>query len=180
MKLATAIALTAGGRGSGCNPDEGKCGRPKGSGDKASDTIVVDGVKMPMKDLPFVLDTVSNGLLKSLGYAEQGLGKQDIRGGDCMAWAAVVKRFIPIAELMSTSGHAFVKIGSKYYDAEAPKGVSDWKQLPIFKGKRQSIADTFSNEASFLKEWKARGSSYTKQWITSLQNEIVNSEGVDE
>ena len=61
--------------------------------------------------------------------------------GFCDVYARKLSKLLPGAVQMSTEetganksfGHVWVKYKSKYYDAEVPKGVADWKQLPWMK-----------------------------------------------
>ena len=58
--------------------------------------------------------------------------------GSCFKWAWIVHLLdtVPKAELYTMvvgGGHAFVKIGGKYYDPEVPNGVGDWRDLPAFQ-----------------------------------------------
>lgn len=56
----------------------------------------------------------------------------EINCGDCYRWSYLVNRVIgPDAVLWSTEQrwHAFIKIDLRFYDAEHPNGVFDWRDL---------------------------------------------------
>jgi hypothetical protein len=70
----------------------------------------------------------------------------DINNGQCEDFAmAVIKSmggYSDTLEEVATEsfnntddlpGHVWIYYGDKYYDAECPEGVSDWRELPIFK-----------------------------------------------
>jgi hypothetical protein len=62
----------------------------------------------------------------------------EINNGECEEWAYAVFEALPgMVEIWETgagsrASHLFVKIGSKFYDAEALDGVADYMQLPLF------------------------------------------------
>ena len=66
----------------------------------------------------------------------------DINNGYCQEWAEYVREELERAgedvEVEETpvdydaSGHFWLKIDNRYYDAECLDGVTDWKLLPIF------------------------------------------------
>lgn len=70
--------------------------------------------------------------------ARFGVSPAAINEGQCQEWAWAVKQKVPEAEVWETDWdqspicHYFVKIGKKFYDAEASSGVRDWKLLPLF------------------------------------------------
>lgn len=111
-------------------------------------------------------------ILKTVNkLAFSGMTSSEINSGDCYNWAAVVKRLIPNSELIRFEGHAFVKIGLKYYDAERLNGVLDWKKLPSNKsGHLYRDYDTFT-EAEFYKHWKIN-----KTHINNLIKLVNNGE----
>lgn len=57
--------------------------------------------------------------------------------GYCDVFATEFKKEYPEAIIFEASeeglGHFFCKYKDKFYDAETPTGISDWKQLPYFK-----------------------------------------------
>lgn len=68
--------------------------------------------------------------------------------GFCDIFAEKFREEYPGAELWntywslgSTMGHVWIKYKDKFYDAETPYGVKDWKELPyiqkIYKEKKQ-------------------------------------------
>jgi len=64
------------------------------------------------------------------------LSPQQINLGNCYNWALVAYTNYNNSNLFTWAdggGHAFVKIGSKYFDAQSPCGVSHWSSLESFK-----------------------------------------------
>lgn len=68
------------------------------------------------------------------------LSPEDCNNGLCDIWAKKFKEEYPEAEMWDTEqtygethGHVWVKYGNKFYDAEIPDGVLDWKQIPYMK-----------------------------------------------
>lgn len=60
--------------------------------------------------------------------------------GYCDIFADKFKEMYPASEKWTTDygiddsfGHVFNKLGNKFYDAETPQGVTDWKQLPYMQ-----------------------------------------------
>ena len=91
-----------------------------------------------------------------------------INCGDCHLWAAIAKRLIPDAELLSAEDwHAFVKIGDKYYDAERLHGVKHWWSLPANKE-----LDSYDHELEPVKHGTI---AFYKFWCTNrnLVNKLV-------
>lgn len=69
------------------------------------------------------------------------LSTGDINGGDCMLWTGLAHAIFG-GELYSVGmhgGHAFIKLGGKFYDAETFRGVSDWRKLGGFKDDRPGV-----------------------------------------
>jgi hypothetical protein len=72
----------------------------------------------------------------------------DINCGYCEEWAAITRQKYfeltgqSVIEILSdidligdfgeVPGHAFIRFEGKYYDAECPEGVDDWRKLPLF------------------------------------------------
>lgn len=71
---------------------------------------------------------------------------RDINHGWCHDWAMIALQYIRegcehYVFRSLESGHSFVRYNCKYYDAEAPEGVYDWKNLPIFLGFLPQLRD---------------------------------------
>ena len=49
-------------------------------------------------------------------------------------------------ELWTTTFHAFVKVGDKFYDSEALAGVLDWKQLPCCARRLQQSVRSYGDD----------------------------------
>ncbi len=71
---------------------------------------------------------------------DDGMTPYEINNGNCDAWAENVKDLLPAHRVeiwetlfgFSDTTHVFLRIDGKFYDAEAPKGVDDHNDLPIF------------------------------------------------
>lgn len=80
---------------------------------------------------------------------EDGNTPEDINNGSCDAFARTVERDFPGAraawdyqlDRTKDSGfyccHMLVEYEGRYYDAERPDGVEDWKDLPYFVRERE-------------------------------------------
>jgi hypothetical protein len=87
---------------------------------------------------------------------------EEINGGYCYRWAATVKVLVPQADvfyLAYEGGHVFVRIDGKFYDAESPTGVSNWRKLKSFKHSKAvpTYSDDRLDEVSLeflMKRWK--------------------------
>jgi hypothetical protein len=99
-----------------------------------------------LKEIQITPDDV-NRILKRTGE-EQDLTEPDwdeftpevCNTGFCDIFAEKFREEYPGAELWGTEwglgytfGHVWVKYGNKFYDAETPQGVTDWKQLPYIQ-----------------------------------------------
>jgi len=85
----------------------------------------------------------------------------DINSGECFVWAWKAKLQYKKAKLYSVSyggGHAIIKIGKLYFDAEHPKGVKDWRRMKAFIG-RQPKENWLEEMSSykFKKYWSMHG-----------------------
>lgn len=66
----------------------------------------------------------------------------DINNGDCEPFAIALHKKLPGSAVFDYMGvHAFVKNQGKFYDAETPEGVLDWRKLEFFKGEDVSKFD---------------------------------------
>lgn len=71
--------------------------------------------------------------------AEFELSPDVINNGFCADFACAVQERIRSARIVSDEDlgrdeytHTFVQLGGRFYDAESPSGVDDWRNLPIF------------------------------------------------
>ena|ERR1700730_4190281 len=69
----------------------------------------------------------------------------DINNGSCEEWAEYVRERLPGAEVYwldqlarTTLTHCVVIFEDKFYDAECHDGVSNWKDLPVYKDRRKT------------------------------------------
>lgn len=73
-----------------------------------------------------------------------------VNAGDCEGFALELAEVLPGALVVYTEdfidwdspewpgGHAWVSWEGRYYDAECPEGVTDWKELPFFVRKEKT------------------------------------------
>lgn len=82
-------------------------------------------------------------------YRTDGITPVSINNGYCADFATVIwEQFgrcaIQILSNEDLSGeeytHTFMKHGGRFFDAEAPNGVDDWRDLPFFKRERRELA----------------------------------------
>lgn len=85
--------------------------------------------------------------LAELYLHRYNLDPSAINGGMCWDFADDLKKLFPEAEttdnykMNGTSieesnegwSHGFIKLNGRYYDSEAPEGVTDWMELPCCK-----------------------------------------------
>jgi hypothetical protein len=68
----------------------------------------------------------------------------DINCGRCEDWAYRVAELVGKGVTVydpEDECHTFIKYRGKFYDAECPNGVSDWKQLPLFVNAERTRED---------------------------------------
>jgi hypothetical protein len=53
-----------------------------------------------------------------------------VNRGHCMKWAYLAYRIFRNCRLMSYGSHAFVRVGTLYFDSERLIGERDWRDLP--------------------------------------------------
>lgn len=78
-------------------------------------------------------------------FAKEGIPPIEINSGCCADFATVVwerlgKPSDEVLEFVDDESlgagrytHTFLRFKGRYYDAEAPEGVDDWQDLPIFQ-----------------------------------------------
>jgi len=76
-------------------------------------------------------------------FLEQGLATsyENINEGLCDEFAACVCTFLPGCTMYWNDdftdefdcSHCFIEYEDRYYDAECPEGVDDWRDLPFFQ-----------------------------------------------
>lgn len=77
--------------------------------------------------------------------------------GECMFYAYVVSKIFngkakSYICYKKNSGHCFVKIGKKYYDAECPEGKDNWRLLQKYL-KNVSNIKNHRGTTAILKHW---------------------------
>ena len=82
-----------------------------------------------------------------------GITPREIDDGSCFNWAFIAKKVLGRKATLYSAceNHAFVRYNGKFYDAECPRGVKYWWDLPVVReyphyyaddyAERQSIAD---------------------------------------
>lgn len=87
-----------------------------------------------------------------------------INNGECQEFAEDIASKVKGAEIFESGfgvwedapepTHFFIRYNGRWYDAEAPRGVKSWKDLPIFRGKisarKQAAAGDLANLRSYL------------------------------
>jgi len=84
-----------------------------------------------------------------------------INKGKCFIWAYSAYIIFQDVELWYNNRHAFVKHGSRFFDSEHLKGVSDWRDLPATEG--GGIASRTSI-ISFKKRWAYNPRQFDTTW----------------
>jgi len=72
-------------------------------------------------------------------FTETGLRPEAINSGSCYSFAQCLIHALPDSRLIWSDkyDHAYVRYRGRLYDAEAPRGVRDYRSLPCIK--RQKI-----------------------------------------
>lgn len=81
---------------------------------------------------------IENLIIKKI--AEFYLDPREINNGYCADFADAIWRALPEVQVwadcelgMGEYRHTFIEFDGLYYDAECPKGVYDWRLLPIYQ-----------------------------------------------
>ena len=91
---------------------------------------------------------------------------QVINWGQCFQWAYLAYHLFEGVELWDTHTHAFIKYNGKFYDAERPDGVLDWRELPATDCRcKYCRTPVPHNECSFKKDWGESCQRYGQKWI---------------
>ena len=107
-----------------------------------------------------------------------------INSGNCILWTALFKMLawehVQVYDAVDdyNQGHAFIRLGLRLYDAETPKGRTDWFRLPYFQ-KRTVPKEVYTVRAyigliTILKTW-AMDSDDSKNYIDKVVSEIYSS-----
>lgn len=82
---------------------------------------------------------------------------EGINCGECFCWAYYARHIFHQVEmeLWSTINHhhAFIKIGSRFYDSERPRGSRDWRLLPCNKFAKIEVAWAHPSLEDFQSYW---------------------------
>jgi hypothetical protein len=66
-----------------------------------------------------------------------GLTPKEINSGLCFEWAKIVFNLVEGSKIaghnINGNGHSYIEYKTVCYDAEAPQGVSYWRDLPFFQ-----------------------------------------------
>lgn len=90
---------------------------------------------------------VINEMVSAFGFDDP----KDINEGWCADFAHKVGEKVPGSSIRCDEDfgreytHTFLKYRGRYYDAEAPLGVKNWKQLPYFKRQTKRWKALLSN-----------------------------------
>lgn len=74
-------------------------------------------------------------------YTPRGITPDKINQGDCLYFAGEIIKMVPDAKCHWDTdldkddhrGHMAIEYNGKWYDAECPMGVLDWKDLPAYQ-----------------------------------------------
>jgi hypothetical protein len=78
---------------------------------------------------PKHMQAVTSNMMERLVKHDWANKVRDINTGWCGTWAEKVQAKDPSVEIWASDEHMFIKKGGKYYDAETPGGVTDWRKL---------------------------------------------------
>ena len=106
---------------------------------------VMDSRDAKLSD-PRGMQKVTSNMMERLVKHDWADNVHDINKGWCGTWAEKVRAKDPSAEIWASSDHMFIKKNGKYYDAETPSGVSDWRKLGMWQHGRgkPSTRDTIT------------------------------------
>jgi len=88
------------------------------------------------------------------------LSPRQINLGNCYNWAYTAYKNYNNARLFTVEeygGHAFIKIGQKYFDAESPMGEQHWSNLEFFRGVYSPIIPHKQSLNEFISYWSREG-----------------------
>ena len=96
-------------------------------------------------------------------------GGEECNKGFCDIFAKELQKELPGSKIMSTEepgnntlGHVWVEYKDKYFDAETPKGVDDWKELPWVK-KFKLEKGRYPEKVEYLTETIDPSEAYTDE-----------------
>lgn len=88
------------------------------------------------------LTTIIRKLIKEYEKKKQMTPCQ-INGGWCADFALEAKRRLDDVDAKiradTDSRHTWLEFEGKHYDSEAPDGVEDWRELPLFKNSKSVL-----------------------------------------
>jgi hypothetical protein len=85
---------------------------------------------------------------------------KEINEGWCYKWALAVFFATPGSKLYtSRAGHAFVKVGNRFYDSESIRGVKKPENLKYFKRTTRKGVTVRQSCRRFIEHWRAHGRS---------------------
>jgi hypothetical protein len=101
-------------------------------------------IKLPYKKVELVLKTeVPLPEVVRCLVSAYGLQPYDINNGNCDYFAedflfaakklGIFGKFFVTPDDENLPGHCWAFVSGRHFDAEAPEGVGDWRELPIFK-----------------------------------------------
>lgn len=87
---------------------------------------------------------------------------RSVNAGNCYNWAFIAYSNYINVQLFTIDefgGHAFIKIGARYYDAQNPIGVAHWSQLSMIweMGDYMKMNPREQSLAEFLLYWYDNG-----------------------
>ncbi|MEK6832700.1 MAG: hypothetical protein AABY32_01520 [Nanoarchaeota archaeon] len=107
--------------------------------------------------------SITNKILKEYDLPDI----KSINEGDCYRWAwGFYKKYggtlCTVSFYNYGFGHAFIKINNKYYDAESPNGVKDWRNLKLWPN--APISERQYNNLKNKRVMRMTVAEYRKFW----------------
>ena len=114
-------------------------------------------------DIKRILKRTGDEQYLFMPYWKGELTPEECNAGLCDIFAEKFKEEYPEAEVWLTDwgtedsmfGHVWVKYKGKYYDAETPAGVKDWKDIPFI----QRVFDIQKKYPDDVRQWTGNSSN---------------------
>lgn len=94
-----------------------------------------------------------------------------INSGNCYNWAYIAYMNYNSSSLFTVEdygGHAFVKIGECYFDAQNARGVWHWSQLDL-------LQEMYRNNLHKVLPWKQSLNVFLQYWRENGKHPIINA-----
>ena len=93
-----------------------------------------------------------------------------INSGNCYNWAYIAYQSYNNVKLFTIEdfgGHAFVKIGQRYFDSQNPRGVLHWSSLDLLR-------EICRDNVYYLDPWKQPVNVFLQYWRENGKHSIVD------